>query len=62
MSRRGNCYENAVAESFFSSLNKDRIRNHVYHTRDKARALFGLYHRGINDADLPRLHVQTRFR
>lgn len=29
---------NAVAESFFSSLKKERIRNHLYHTRDKARA------------------------
>lgn len=38
MSRRGNCYDNAVAESFFSSLKKERIRNQVYHTRDKARA------------------------
>lgn len=38
MSRRGNCYDNAVAESFFSSLKKERIRNHVYYTRDKARA------------------------
>jgi len=38
MSRRGNCYDNAVAESFFSSLKKERIRNHVYHTKDKARA------------------------
>ena len=38
MSRRGNCYDNAVAESFFSSLKKERIRKHVYYTRDKARA------------------------
>ena len=38
MSRRGNCYDNAVAESFFSSLKKERIRNHVYYTRDKVRA------------------------
>lgn len=38
MSRRGNCYDNAVAESFFSSLKKERICNQVYHTRDKARA------------------------
>lgn len=38
MSRRGNCYDNAVAESFFSRLKKERIRKHVYQSRDKARA------------------------
>jgi putative transposase len=27
MSRRGNCWDNAVAESFFSSLKKERIQN-----------------------------------
>ena len=37
MKRRGNCYDTAVEESFFSSLNKERIRNKQYHTRDKAR-------------------------
>ncbi|MFA1068203.1 IS3-like element ISEc15 family transposase [Klebsiella pneumoniae] len=38
MSRRGNCWDNAVAESFFSSLKKERIRKRVYKTRDMARA------------------------
>jgi putative transposase len=38
MSRRGNCYDNAVAETFFSTLKKERIRNEVYPSRDKARA------------------------
>lgn len=38
MSRRGNCWDNAVAESFFSSLKKERIRKHVYRTRELARA------------------------
>ena len=38
MSRRGNCYDNAVAESFFSSLKKERIRKQIYKTRDAARA------------------------
>jgi putative transposase len=38
MSRRGNCWDNAVAESFFSSLKKERIKKRVYRTRDLARA------------------------
>jgi len=33
MSRRGNCWYNAVAESFFSSLKKERI----YKTREMAK-------------------------
>lgn len=36
ISRRGNCHDNAVAESFFSSLKRERIRRHPYKTRDKA--------------------------
>lgn len=38
MSRRGNCWDNAVAESFFSSLKKERIRRRVYHTVEEAKA------------------------
>tara|TARA_B110000259_G_C13953021_1_gene377555 strand:+ start:177 stop:599 length:423 start_codon:yes stop_codon:yes gene_type:complete len=38
MSRRGNCWDNAVAESFFSSLKKERIRKSIYKTRDIVRA------------------------
>ena len=38
MSRRGNCYDNAVIESFFSSLKKERIRKKIYRSRDEARA------------------------
>jgi putative transposase len=38
MSRRGNCWDNAVAESFFSSLKKERIRRKIYRTRSLARA------------------------
>ncbi len=36
--RRGNCWDNAVAESFFSSLKKERIRKRIYKTRELARA------------------------
>jgi putative transposase len=38
MSRRGNCWDNAVAESFFSSLKKERIKKRIYKTRDIARS------------------------
>jgi len=38
MSRRGNCWDNAVAESFFSSLKKERIKKRIYTTRDIAKA------------------------
>lgn len=38
MSRRGNCQDNAVAESFFSSLKKEKVRRHIYRTREEAKA------------------------
>jgi len=37
MSRRGNCYNNAVAENFFHLLKTERIRRKTYKTRQKAR-------------------------
>jgi putative transposase len=38
MSRKGNCWDNAVAESFFSSLKKERIKKHIYKNRELAAA------------------------
>lgn len=38
MSRRGNCWDNAVVESFFGSLKKERIKRKVYTTREDARS------------------------
>lgn len=37
MSRRGNCHHNAVAESFFQLLKRERIKKRVYTTREQAR-------------------------
>lgn len=37
MSRRGNCHDNAVAESFFANLKKEEIRRKKYRTREDAR-------------------------
>ena len=36
MSRRGNCYDNAVAESFFKTLKKELVRKQIFQTRDIA--------------------------
>jgi len=38
MSRRGNCHDNAVAESFFQLLKRERIRKHIYATWQEARS------------------------
>jgi putative transposase len=38
MSRRGNCHDNAVVESFFQLLKRERIKRRVYNTREEARA------------------------
>lgn len=37
MSRRGNCHDNAVAESFFHLLKRERIKRKTYPTREAAR-------------------------
>jgi putative transposase len=38
MSRKGTCWDNAVAESFFNSLKNERVHDRRYATRDEARA------------------------
>ena len=38
MSRRGNCHDNAVAESFFQLLKRERIKKKIYVSRSEARA------------------------
>jgi putative transposase len=38
MSRRGNCYDNAVVESFFQLLKRERIKRRIYASREEARA------------------------
>ncbi len=37
MSRRGNCHDNAVAESFFQLLKRERVKRRTYPTREAAR-------------------------
>ena len=35
MSRRGNCYDDAAMESFFSSLNNKKIRYYIFKAREE---------------------------
>ncbi|WP_373889453.1 IS3 family transposase, partial [Massilia sp. TS11] len=37
MSRRGNCHDNACAESFFQLLKRERVKRKIYATREEAR-------------------------
>lgn len=37
MSRKGNCWDNAVAESFFSTLKKDLVFHEEFETREEAK-------------------------
>lgn len=38
MSRKGNCWDNAMMESFFATLKKERVHREDYATRPEARA------------------------
>ena len=38
MSRKGNCYDNAVVESFFSTLKNELVHERDYHSREEAQA------------------------
>ena len=38
MSGRGNCYDNAVVESFFGVLKRERVNRVKYRTRDEAKS------------------------
>jgi putative transposase len=60
MSRRGNCWDNAVVESFFSSLKKERTRDIAYKTIREAKAdvfdyIEGFYNRKRRHSTLGQL-------
>jgi len=70
MSRRGNCHDNAVAESYFSNLKKERIKRHIYKTRDQAKADIFNYieffynpkrRHSTNDGISPKLYEEKYF-
>src|SRR5207253_7325429 len=38
MSRKGDCYDNALMESFFGTLKEECVERQTYHTRAEARS------------------------
>lgn len=65
MSRRSDCHDNAVAESFFSLLKTERIKRKIFKTRNEVRSEIYNYieffynprHRlGNNDSLSPMTH------
>lgn len=57
MSRRGNCWDNAVAESFFGSLKKECIKKRIYRTRAMATAEVSSYIESFYNSDRRHQHV-----
>jgi putative transposase len=47
MSRKGNCYDNACAESFFHSLKVEEVYRNKYNTEERARARIFNYIEGF---------------
>jgi putative transposase len=60
MSRRANCWDNAVAESFFKTLKVERVYRQTYATQDHARIDIVNWMEGFYDRD--RLHSSIGFR
>lgn len=38
MSRKGNCWDNAVAESFFHTLKTELIQDYIFSTKEEAKS------------------------
>ena len=60
MSRKGNCWDNAIAESFFHSLKVELIQENQYKTRDEAKQSIFQYIEGYYNQK--RLHSAIDYR
>jgi putative transposase len=58
MSRRGNCWDNAVAESFFGSLKSELIKKRIFTTREQARSEVFDYIEGFYNRVRRHKHLQ----
>ena len=57
MSRTGDCYDNAVAESFFATLKAEHVDHENFATRDIATASIGDYIEGFYNCARRHSHV-----
>jgi transposase InsO family protein len=60
MSRKGNCYDNAPVESFFSSLKNELVRHRQFHDQAEARQAIVEYIEGFYNRQ--RLHQALGYR
>ena len=60
MSRKGNCYDNAVAESFFSTLKNELLTDRPSLSSDQARSEVFEYIEGFYNRQ--RLHATLGYR
>ena len=69
MSRRGNCWDNAVAENFFQLLKRERIKRKIYKNREEARQdifnyiemFYNPIRRHGNNGDLSPVEFERRY-
>ena len=59
MSRKGNCWDNAVAESFFATFKKECVRKKVFYSKQVAREEILSY---INWYNTQRIHSKLNYR
>ena len=57
MSRRANCWDNAVAQSFYSSLKKERIKKRIYVDRETATLDVSEYIEGFYNSTRRHSHL-----
>ena len=60
MSRKGNCYDNAPVESFFSSLKNELVRHRQFQNQTEARQAIADYIEGFYNRE--RLHQALGYR
>ena len=57
MSRKGDCWDNAVAESFFHTLKVELIHGETYNTRQEAKTAIFEYIEGFNNRQRRHSHL-----